>query len=366
MFGLNSIVATLYAVIVGMLLPVSGSHPPAWNAQIAAVPSLTQQIAAQTLCQPPCLGAEYLIPTPNALANSIVAGLDGNLWFTEYYGNKIGKITINGRFTEFTIPTAASGAGAIAAGPGGNIWFAENNSRKIGKITPAGMITEYPFSASMNVIASMTAGSDGNLWGTENAYGVSSIVKIAANGAFTQYPLPSGGTPSYIVAGADGNLWFTEPNTLSIGRITTSGGITEFQMPQLESPQGIAAGPDGNLWITQDYRYCLRWTGPPWPPWRRVCAEWQVHADIGRVTTHGAVTEFRLPIYKRFIDITAGPDGNLWFEADVNKIGKITPRGGITEYVLPAGIQPFNITKGPDGKLWFIDYGANKIANFIP
>jgi len=37
---------------------------------------------------------EFPIPTPASYpANGIVTGRDGNLWFTEYYGNKIGRIS---------------------------------------------------------------------------------------------------------------------------------------------------------------------------------------------------------------------------------------------------------------------------------
>ena len=57
---------------------------------------------------------------------NIVAGPDGNLWFTETSRSthKIGRITTAGVVTEFSIPTGAtSGPGGIAAGPDGNLWF---------------------------------------------------------------------------------------------------------------------------------------------------------------------------------------------------------------------------------------------------
>jgi streptogramin lyase len=65
----------------------------------------------------------------------ITAGPDGNLWFTEYGGNKIGRITTAGSITEFAIPTANSGPTGITAGHDGNLWFTESNGNKIGRIT---------------------------------------------------------------------------------------------------------------------------------------------------------------------------------------------------------------------------------------
>ena len=44
--------------------------------------------------------------------------------------------------TEFVIPTGSSQPLGIMAGPDGNLWFTEPGANKIGRITPAGAITE--------------------------------------------------------------------------------------------------------------------------------------------------------------------------------------------------------------------------------
>jgi len=90
------------------------------------------------------------------------------MWFTEYTGNKIGKISpATGTITEYDVPTAMAGPNGIAAGPDGNLWFTEYQGNNIGKITPAtGVITEYaiPGSNYGNITNGITAGSDGNMW----------------------------------------------------------------------------------------------------------------------------------------------------------------------------------------------------------
>src|SRR5258707_13210346 len=49
---------------------------------------------------------EYPITTtPGSAPVGITRGPDGNLWFTEYLGNKIGRITTAGVITEFAITT---------------------------------------------------------------------------------------------------------------------------------------------------------------------------------------------------------------------------------------------------------------------
>ena len=99
-------------------------------------------------------------------------GPDGNLWFTEFNGNKIGRITPAGVVTEFTIPTANSGPIGIAAGSDGNLWFAESNASKVGRIVPsqasAGTsngITEFTIPTTKSRPYAIAAGPAGNLWG---------------------------------------------------------------------------------------------------------------------------------------------------------------------------------------------------------
>src|SRR5437899_2191717 len=87
---------------------------------------------------------EFTVPTPGGAPQGIATGADGNLWFTEYFGNKVGRITTAGMITgEFTVPTPGSQPDGITAGPDGNLWFTEYFAGKIGRITTAGSITEF-------------------------------------------------------------------------------------------------------------------------------------------------------------------------------------------------------------------------------
>src|SRR6516164_7664211 len=68
----------------------------------------------------------------NSFPEGIAAGPDGNLWFAEESGNRIGRITPGGVVTEFgTGITSGSGLGGIAAGPDGNLWFTEAGGDRI-------------------------------------------------------------------------------------------------------------------------------------------------------------------------------------------------------------------------------------------
>ena len=57
------------------------------------------------------------------------------MWFTETSGNRIGRVTTAGVFTEFSAGiTAGSSPNAIAPGPDGNLWFSEASGNRIARI----------------------------------------------------------------------------------------------------------------------------------------------------------------------------------------------------------------------------------------
>src|SRR5207244_2042180 len=59
-----------------------------------------------------------------------------------------------------------------------------------------------------------------------------------------------------------------------------------------------------------------------------------------------------------------GADGNLWAAGqNSNKIVKVTTGGTVTEYGgLNAGSQPYDITAGPDGWIYFTQNSNSKIG----
>lgn len=288
---------------------------------------------------------EFPVPTANSFPLDITAGPDGNLWFIEQYGNKIGRMTPHGVTSEFPIPTTNSSPAQITTGPDGNVWFTELNSNNIGRITPNGTITEFPIPTTTSYPTGITAGPDGNLWFTE--LNQNKLARITPNGTITEFPVPTANSFPYgITTGPDGNLWFTESEGDKIGRITPSGTIAEFPIPTAKSfPADITTGPDGDLWFSEENGN-----------------------KIGRITPNGTITEFPIPTANSYPGgITTGPDGNLWFtEYNSGKIGRITPNGTIAEFPIPTTKSgPLGITKGPDGNLWFTERQGNKIGRII-
>lgn len=285
---------------------------------------------------------EYPVTTPLAGPFGSTLGSDANIWFTEFDGNAIGRITPSGTVTEYPIPTADSGAQGIADGPDGNLWFTETNANKIGRITTSGVVTEFSIPTANSGAFGIAPGPDGRLWFTE--FGSNKIGRVTTSGAFSKFSiLTANSGPAWITAGPDNNLWFTEFSAGQVARITTSGVVTEFPIGTGADPYGIAAGPDKNLWITQ--------------------ASGNV---IDRMTTAGAITgTFGVPTAGSVpYQIMSGPDANLWFtEFTGNNVGQITPSGTITEIPVPtATSEPFGIGPGSDGNVWFAEFAGNNIG----
>jgi virginiamycin B lyase len=123
----------------------------------------------------------------------------------------------------------------------------------------------------------------------------------------------------------------------------------------------ITAGPDGNLWFTGR------------------CSPRAAGGDcIYRITPAGVLTEFSNGIIGGLGDITAGPEGDLWFIVRLGPccgfgtIGRITPAGVVTEF---PGLAPefaeggsllSRITTGAEGDLWITSTrGALRTAPYV-
>jgi streptogramin lyase len=293
----------------------------------------------------PAVSQEYTVPSANSLQNYIIAGPDGNLWFTEGNTNKIGRVSISGAFTEFSIPTASASPNNMHVGSDGNIWFSEFDANKIGRITMNGNITEYATPTASSNPKGLNIGPDGNIWFTEQ--GISKIGRITPNGQITEFIIPTAGSqPNDIASGPDGNLWFTEDGGNKIGKMSINGVFTEYNIPTASAfPQAIINGADGNIWFTEGNI-----------------------SKVAKVTLSGSITEYPTPTANAYpFDIKPGPDGNAWFvEYSGNNIAEITTAGVITEYAIPtANSGPSNLIQGPDGNMWFAQELTNQIGEFI-
>ncbi|MBU6148209.1 MAG: hypothetical protein KGP10_08580 [Actinomycetales bacterium] len=294
--------------------------------------------------------------------NDIVAGPDGNMWFTNNANNSIGVITPKGAVKYFPIPTVpsqsmGSGLFELTAGPDGNMWFTGFYDNVIGKVTPLGVVTLYLVPLPKANPYGITAGVDGNLWFTLDS--ANAIGRITTDGVVTLFPIPVAGSTSIVVsstgtmngysitAGPLDSLWFTIPMSNLIGRITMAGQVTTIPITTTTPPSldgstptigSLTTGANGSIYVTRN-----------------------ADSVISGMTSTGAVTNYPLPAGAGPTLIAQGPANTLWFnEPGANALGRLvvpgakTP-GTVTQVPLPApNFLPFSVATGPDGSIWYI------------
>jgi streptogramin lyase len=316
----------------------------------AAADTYSWLLSGSTPAPPPPPGVQrYSTQTPVAGPTALTLGPDGNFWFAEGLGNRIGRITPSGVITEFPLPNASSFPAGIATGVDGNLWFTEADGNRIGSITPAGAITEFALHTGGSLPTPIVAGVDGALWFAEAQY--NNLAWISPFGDLAEYHLNASSNQAggilALAAGSDGSIWFTENNASRVGRVTQSGQFTEFNLPTASAqPAGIVLGPDGNMWFTE--------------------SQLNGNARVGRITPNGTVTEYPVSTAQSSaVAIAAGPDGALWFSwstSTAGKIGRISTTGVLTQFDLPAGTTADALAFGADGTLWFTDFNGSAIG----
>jgi streptogramin lyase len=269
----------------------------------------------------------------------ITSGPDGNIWFVEFGGNQIGKISTKGTNYITYGCAGCSSPNYITLGPDGTLWYTDSGNSHLDRITLAGTASIV---SAMSVPERAVLGPDGDMWATTST----GYSKTKTDGTTQSY---AGITYRGITLGPDGNFWLLPQSGTALRKVNTAGVVlTTYTIASTgAASDGIVTGPDGNIWFVN------------------------FGSDlIERSTTSGVITPFSLQSGATPRDITVGADGFLWFtEQGTNSIGRISTSGALTEYGSTNGIgtssSPIGITMGPDGNIWFAESGSNKITKFV-
>ena len=320
---------------------------------------------------------EYAVPLiggTNSAPSGITIEPNGTIWFIESGGNEIGSLTTSSPDPQPYAGSLPSGSlpSGITVGPGGNkIFFTELAADEIGMINPSDpthSITQFGTADGMTPNSGPVGitSADGYLWFTQNQ--THQIGRLnPTTGTITEYPAPAAITDlnSRIVLGPDGNLWFTELGAIGIFDPNTGTVVKQVTLPggSTEEPLGIAVGPDGNIWYTEGV----------------LNASFNAYVSFGvgviNTTSEALIKEIPVTSAAEPFGITAGPDGNIWFAVAGNSaagtINEITPQSDPSldtidqTLSIPTTVvatpDPTEITAGPDGNLWFTD-GAGAIG----
>ncbi|HTT95369.1 MAG TPA: hypothetical protein VMF55_11905 [Solirubrobacterales bacterium] len=213
----------------------------------AAIVGVVALASAPAAGAAPVVSGKFELGTEIETNNKIVAGPDGNVWFT-LPGKKVGKISPAGVIQEFELAGIENSIG-IAAGPEGRIWVvATNKAASFLPADPTG--TEQDFtSALINAEPQIALGPEGLFWVASNNK-VAKFSPADFDGTITEVTLTGELAPKDIdVAGsliaiADADL----VPVLETGRVVTftaAGVQKDFSIPG--PSQGLAGARTGQI-----------------------------------------------------------------------------------------------------------------------
>lgn len=296
-----------------------------------------------------------------------VLGADNDIWFRGEDISRhqvIARVTPLGDERQFEVSPRGAGITALTNGPDGNIWFTLIKFQPayfaVGFITSVGSITEFPMPTKpINSLNGIATGSDGNLWVTRESLNGQDdeIDKVTTTGVETRYPIGTSKVPGDIILGPDGAMWFAELSANAIGRITTTGHISEFKLP---------AGLFGPIFLVR---------AGDGDVWFNYFDQATSVASIGKITPSGTMTMYSNPQPENTIDgLVVGPDGDLWFPEstgdrfhDTWQLRRITLSGEYDNVKRPIPLTaPYTggegIATGADGNLWVSESNEGRFA----
>jgi len=279
------------------------------------------------------------------------------VWFTEYGGNKIGRLNhITGEIFEIKLPSGSRPWGIAFEKARKEVWFTMAGYHAIGVITDygAGTVKQIPVADGDYgegprgiAIQEYVNGTDyPYIWFT--IYGANRIGRLDPYYAknITYWMLEDGSAPESIIFVKDTGVWFTAHKGY-IGNLNPITGEVKKWFISSGKPEDLTVDSFGNIWFTnpdEDEIYKL-------------------NPYSGELTTYKVPTSGSRPY-----SIAVDAQGYVWFtEYGQNRIGRFSPDDlTFTEFVRTASGAPWGIAISPDNKIWFTDYAVNKICRFDP
>jgi streptogramin lyase len=331
--------------------------------------------AARHIVHPHAVGSlvQYTVPTNGFEPAFIAKGPDDDMYVTPWKSNAlVYKMDHNGNFSAIATPIAMSDRNGIDPAQDGNMWYTDYNGNAIGKInvlTGVAQSPQYPTGLPNGYLPlDIVSGPDGNLWATvysgAPASGTNYIIKISPSGNVTPYQIPNGCAAIGIVAGPDGALWFTQYDCSGgkgyLGRITTSGAFSTPYAAPTAYLNLLTVGPDNNIWLTAGkFGAVPTLQKPNGSSTNGSILKFTV--ATGTFTSYVPATGYYAGAFSGPNGIVSGPDGNLWYtELDNNQLIQMDTSGNMLSTVA-TDVGPYDLAV-ECGHIFVTEFVSNEIG----
>lgn len=185
------------------------------------------------------------VPTAGALPLDVVTLPDGTTWFTEAFGDALGRIDILGRVEEY--PVGSEGAPSGIAASGDSVWFSLQGHRPaLGHVRGGDAAIEFVELPLGSGPLGVAVAEDGAVWTALHA--ADALARVARDRAVTLLPLEEGAAPFTVASSPDGSVWASLWGAGALLRIAPNGAEHRIALPEDSGPRGLTVAPDGTLW----------------------------------------------------------------------------------------------------------------------
>jgi streptogramin lyase len=254
----------------------------------------------------------------------LVEDKTGGIWFTEGDNNAVSRLAPDGSVKAYPLPTKNAEPSALTLDRRGNVWFVEMDGGKIGRLAPNGRVQEFPTRDGHPGMVAVDR--RGEAWftqmsGHENAsdehagHGSAMVAKVARidrQEKVHDFPLREG-WPTSLAFDRQDRAWVTilvpgrngdQPKG-RLARLSRDGQWTTEAAWENSCPSNLTPVA-GGLAFSDHCRFVL-----------------------GRIAA-GELTEQKLPDGTYIQQMSAAPDGVLWFSGDQRgRLGRIAPDGAV-------------------------------------